>query len=376
MGAVWLHDTPKFLRKYNVRFETYPGWEVRSRRSGGLERVLAVGTHHTASAAPAANQMAWMWNNSGDRPIGNIFIARDGLVTLGAAGAANTQGRGGPITTSKGTIPKDQGNMYCVAIEAANNGVGQEWPDAQMRAYVLVCAALCEQFGLNPLTDILSHWEYVLPSQPGRKIDPAGPTPSMPEIGGTDGARRWNDAHFKKRVSDAMKGTTSPSPVPTPPSNTYVVQHGDSWWKIAATHLGSGSRWTEIAALNNNVVLRPGMTITLPRGATAPPKPAPAPPITVASPILTPPAFDPANGRYGDWPTRTAKPTLRRGAKGDAVRYLQGVISNKAGGNISVDGNFGPQTEARVKDCQRLTRAKTSGIVGKQVWAFIDILSK
>jgi hypothetical protein len=309
MGAIWLHDTPNFFRKYSVNFTTHPGWELRSRRSGGLNRVLAVGTHHTASAAPAANQMAHMWSNSANRPIGNIFIARDGLVTLGAAGASNTQGRGGPITTSKGTIPKDQGNMYCVAIEAANNGIGQEWPAIQMQSYVLVCAALCEQFGLNPLTDIISHWEYVLPTQPNRKIDPAGPTPSMPEIGGTTGARRWNDVHFRQRVAEAMRASGKPvSPV-----------------------------------------------------------------------VATPPApvsFDPANGRYGDWPQRKDKVTLRKGTSGDAVRYLQGVIANRAGGSIVVDGKFGPQTEARVKDCQRLLGVKTTGIVSKQVWTFIDMLAK
>jgi peptidoglycan hydrolase-like protein with peptidoglycan-binding domain len=309
MGAVWLHDTPKFLQKYNVRFQTYPGWETRSRRSGGLQQVRAVGTHHTASGAAPANQMAWMWSNSPDRPIGNIFIARDGLVTLGAAGAANTQGRGGPISTSKGMIPKDQGNLYFVAIEAANNGVGQEWPDAQMQAYIRVCAALCDQFGLKPLTDIISHWEYVLPSQPNRKIDPAGPTPSMPDIGGTTGARRWTDANFRKRVSDLMKQTqVTPAPAP------------------------------------------------------APPKPVPP--------------FNPLNGLYGDWPTRPNKATLRRNNKGDAVRYLQGVIHHKAGGNIAVDGQFGPQTENRVKDCQRLLKLNPTGIVGKQVWTFIDMLAK
>ena len=368
MGAVWLHDTPKFLKKYNVRFQTYPGWETRSRRSGGFEQVRAVGTHHTASGAAPANQMAWMWRNSPDRPVGNIFIARDGLVTLGAAGAANTQGRGGPISTSKGMIPKDQGNMYFVAIEAANNGVGQEWPDAQMQAYIRVCAALCDQFGLKPLTDIISHWEYVLPSQPNRKIDPAGPTPSMPDIGGTTGARRWTDANFRKRVADVLNKAPD-SPAPKPPANSYVVQHGDSWWKIATTHLGSGARWPEIATLNNNVTLRPGMTIVLPRNNTA--TPAPAPPKPPA-----PPAFDPANGLYGGWPSRTDKATLRRNNSGDAVRYLQGVISNKAGGNIAVDGKFGPQTENRVKDCQRLLGMKPTGIVGKQVWTFIDMLAK
>jgi peptidoglycan hydrolase-like protein with peptidoglycan-binding domain len=299
MGAVWLHETPKFLRKYNVRFETYPGWELRSRRSGGLNQVLAVGIHHTASGAAPANQMRYMWNNAPDRPIGNIFIAPDGLVTLGVAGASNTQGRGGPIRTSKGTIPKDQGNMYCVSVEGANNGVGQEWPDAQMQSFILVCAALCEQFGLDPLTDVLSHWEYVLPSQPNRKIDPAGPTPSMPEIGGVGGSRRWNDAHFKRRVAAALH--KAPAPVSS---------------------------------------------------------------------------FDPANGNYGSWPDRSSKAVLKIRSSGNVVRYLQGVILNKAGGGITVDGRFGIQTQNRVKDCQRLMGIETTGLVGKQVWDFIDFLAK
>lgn len=361
MGAVWLHDTPKFFRKHNVRFETYPGWETRSRRSGGFEQVRAVGTHHTASAAAPANQMAWMWSNSSDRPIGNIFIARDGLVTIGAAGAANTQGRGGPITTSKGTIPKDQGNLYFVSIEAANNGVGQEWPDAQMRSYILVCAALCDQFGLDPLTDVVSHWEYVLPTQPNRKIDPAGPTPSMPEIGGVSGANRWNDVHFRKRVSDNLRSVSTQYS-----ENTYVVQSGDSWWGLSVKYFGVGNRWSEIAALNNNVALFPGTKITLPRNAVT----------TKVASVPVPPTFDPVGGLYGDWPVQSNKKTLRRNSKGNAVRYLQGVIRNKAGGKIAVDGQFGPQTENRVKDCQRLIGMKPTGIVGKQVWTFIDMLAK
>jgi hypothetical protein len=30
------------------------------------------------------------------------------------------------------------------------------------------------------VTDIVSHWEYCMPSCPGRKIDPAGPSPWLP----------------------------------------------------------------------------------------------------------------------------------------------------------------------------------------------------
>jgi peptidoglycan hydrolase-like protein with peptidoglycan-binding domain len=299
VGKVWLHDTPKYLTKYGVRFGTHPGWELRSRSSGGFESVMAIGTHHTASGANPGNQMTYMWNNAPDRPIGNIFIARDGLVTLGAAGASNTQGRGGPIRTSKGTIPKDRGNMYFVSIEGANTGLGQEWPEAQMQSLVLVCAALCEQFGLDPMTDVLSHWEWVLPSQPSRKVDPMGPTPSMPDVGGSAGNRRWDDSALRRRVAAAIH--KAPAPVSS---------------------------------------------------------------------------FDPANGVYGSWPRRNDKATLRRGSRGNVVKYLQGVILNKAGGGITVDGMLGPQTENRIKDCQRLIGIKESGVVGKQVWDFIDFLAK
>lgn len=295
--STWLHDTPKYFTKYGVRFNTYPGWELRSRSSGGFRAVMAIGTHHTASGAAPANQMTYMWNNAPDRPIGNIFIARDGLVTLGAAGATNTQGRGGPVQTSKGTIPKDQGNLFFVSIEAANDGKGQEWPAAQMNSMIVVCAALCEQFKLDPMRDILSHWEWVLPTFPNRKVDPTGPTPSMPDIGGTSGNRRWNDAEFRRRVSLAIHKTPPPT------------------------------------------------------------------------------GFNPEKGHYGDWPRRTSKATIRRGSKGNVVKYLQGVILNKAGGNIIVDGSFGPHTEARVKDCQRLLGINQSGVVGKQVWDLIDFLA-
>lgn len=218
MGRIWLHETPKYLHKFGVKYNLYPGWETRSRSSGGYESVMAIGIHHTASSATATPQseMNWMWNSAPDRPIGNFLVDRTGTVHLGAAGAANTQGRGGPIRTSKGIISKDRGNLYFISIEASNSGRGQEWPHAQMEAYVKLCAALCDQFGLNPRTDIISHWEWVLPSQPNRKVDPTGPTPSMPEIGGLSGNNRWNDDAFRARVVKELEAI-QPAPEPEQP---------------------------------------------------------------------------------------------------------------------------------------------------------------
>lgn len=91
--------------------------------------------------------------------------------------------------------------------------------------------------------------------------------------------------------------------------------------------------------------------------AQPPPQPAPPPP----SP-------------FGDWPQRQ-KPMIRRGAKGDAVAYLQKVIQLKGGGNIGIDGNFGPQTEGRVRTIQHKAGIGQDGVVGPQTWGVIDRLA-
>lgn len=64
---------------------------------------------------------------------------------------------------------------------------------------------------------------------------------------------------------------------------TYVVERGDTWWSIAETVLGSGSRWSEIVEVNlgysmvdgttvtaDSVRPRPRWTLALPQGAVLP----------------------------------------------------------------------------------------------------------
>lgn len=53
-----------------------------------------------------------------------------------------------------------------------------------------------------------------------------------------DDALRWAD--FKRRLTDESSEYLS-----------YTVKKGDSLWKIAKTYLGNGSKYTEIATLNN-----------------------------------------------------------------------------------------------------------------------------
>jgi hypothetical protein len=87
------------------------------------------------------------------------------------------------------------------------------------------------------------------------------------------------------------------------------------------------------------------------------------------------PPFDPSKGQWGLWPLNKNKPRLSIGSRGDAVRYLQGVIALKAGGNIVVDGVFGMQTDMRVRDLQRTFRLVEDGIVGPQTWGVVDFLA-
>lgn len=60
------------------------------------------------------------------------------------------------------------------------------------------------------------------------------------------------------------------------------------------------------------------------------------------------------------------RPTLRRGARGDWVRMLQGLIE------VSVDGDFGAGTEAKVRAEQREHGLVGDGIVGPKTWAALE----
>jgi len=79
---------------------------------------------------------------------------------------------------------------------------------------------------------------------------------------------------------------------------------------------------------------------------------------------------------YGEFPAHDAKPVIANGWHGDLVRYVQLVIANEAGGQIAVDGEFGPKTEARVKDLQFVAALPPTGVVDWQgTWQFVDHLA-
>lgn len=64
-------------------------------------------------------------------------------------------------------------------------------------------------------------------------------------------------------------------------------------------------------------------------------------------------------------------PTLRLGATGDEVTYLQTLLCD-VGDALTVDGKFGSKTEAAVKAFQQQTGLTADGVVGPQTWDALE----
>lgn len=157
---LWL---PKVLIEAGLEVYVEPGWEDR-----GSSRFKPVGVmwHHTATGTnwSTKNLTNLLTNGRSDLkgPLCHLQLNRDGVYIVIAAGKANHAGTG---------KWKDirYGNTNFIGIEAANDGRGEPWPDAQIAAYRIGTAAILKH--LNSSADYLvGHKEWA----PSRKIDPKG----------------------------------------------------------------------------------------------------------------------------------------------------------------------------------------------------------
>jgi hypothetical protein len=170
MGSRYLTDLADVCRAAGLAVVEVDGWQTRARGSGGYDddRPWCVMWHHTASDTTPANDVNYIVHGCPDAPVANLYLARDGAVHVCAAGATNTNGKGGPFPVSRGTVPVDSMNTHAIGIEAGNDGIGEPWPAEQIAAYFTLSRALTGAYGLA-VTDLATHAEWA----PGRKIDPA-----------------------------------------------------------------------------------------------------------------------------------------------------------------------------------------------------------
>lgn len=204
--AYWLHDLPSVLRKAGLSVVEVDGWQARTFASwspGYTERPSHFMVHHTASKTTPANDINYIVN-APLSPIANVYLARDGVIYVIAAGRVVTNGKGSaPWCTGKvGCPPDNMMNHYAISCEAANDGVGEPWPKVQTDAYVKMAAAICAAYDI-PVDRVRGHAEWA----PDRKIDPAGPSPWAV------GSATWDMNAFRKSVTALIVPPTSVSVV-------------------------------------------------------------------------------------------------------------------------------------------------------------------
>ena len=135
------------------------------------------------------------------------------------------------------------------------------------------------------------------------------------------------------------------------------------WWanEIARTPLRWAHRdWHSTACPGAPLTAWKG-TGFIPPGVPAPPTAPPPPPPVPAIPTPAPPALP-------------ARATLRRGDRGRDVSILQLELTAVAGFTGAVDGDYGPATEAKVRDVQRLFKLGEDGIAGPKTRGVVDLL--
>lgn len=235
------------LRAEGLRVVEVGNWRTHNRAGhGAWGPVNGVMIHHTVTKGTASTVAICRDGHSDlPGPLCHGVIAKDGTVHLVGYGRANHAGLGDDdvlaAVIDERALPADNeantdGNARFYGFECENLGDGKDpWPAAQLEAIEKVSAAICRKHGWSERS-VIGHLEW----QPG-KVDPRG--------FGMD----W----LRGQIRDRLKPTT-----------TYTVRKGDTLWSIAASKLGDGNRWAEIAKLNalkNADDITSGQTLKLPK---------------------------------------------------------------------------------------------------------------
>lgn len=229
--AIWLTDLANRLRSAGLNVTEMAGWQTRSRSSGGYSAMpLCVMWHHTASPSSwnGAKDANYIATGDSDAPLANLYIDRQGLVWVIAAGATNTNGKGGPLSFSRGTVPQDGMNTRALGVEMGNDGVGEPWPTCQVDAMFTV-SNVCNQWFGNQPADISSHNRWA----PTRKIDPATASavqgPWKPRAFNSSGT--WDDRDIMSECQRRWGSPTPNPPTPNPNPDDEDEMLFDGFWQ-------------------------------------------------------------------------------------------------------------------------------------------------
>ena len=364
-----LLDLADVARKSGLRVVEVPGWQTRGTEmaAGSPGTIVA---HHTATSRLAAGDLPTLGILKSGRsdltgPLCNLALGRSGTVYVVAAGRANHAGR---------TFKLRQSNSHSLGIEAEHDGVSP-WPAEQYAAYVALCATLRDAYGAAPVE---GHKEIAAPL--GRKTDPNF------GMGGfrADVARATTAAALRAagRVATVLPGKVDPTP---PPLLAADGRWGELTCDAVEWYLGIArngaldvetssaiQRW--VGRPQTGALLRDDMrAVQRKLGVEATGKWTTATVlawqnflnrrIREAAAQVTGPFLLPSGHWYGQNDKTSRSHSGYQAVDKPAIRQIQTEVA------VSVDGVFGPGTEAAVKAWQAGAALPTSGRVDAATWA-------
>lgn len=163
MRLTWLSTV---LKAAGLTVVEVSGWQTRGAQYSKAPRIFLY--HHTAENKNAGNAGGLAIVTHGreglEGPIANLYLGRNGTVYIVASGISNNAGRGNARAAG---LPSVTGNAETIAMEMANNGIGEPYSSVMYTAAIKVGAAIARHLNL-PTKNLLGHKEW---STSG-KIDP------------------------------------------------------------------------------------------------------------------------------------------------------------------------------------------------------------
>lgn len=163
--ATWLADV---LRDAGCDVVEEDGWKSRG-RPGGSWTPRGIMLHHDASPAGSTSNGVDVIRDGRpglEGPLAQLWLDYYGTWHVVAAGRANHAGEG-----QWGSVPRDDGNTYCIGIET-DHTTNEQWTAGQRSAALAGVAALADHLGIRTPSGVkdwlCAHKEYAA----GRKVDP------------------------------------------------------------------------------------------------------------------------------------------------------------------------------------------------------------
>jgi hypothetical protein len=172
---------PDLLAARGLSVYAYAGWESH----GGSANHGAICLHHTASGSSTRpeDDAAYCHHGSGDSPLYNVLVGRDGSVWILAREKSNNAGKISSVALNealrgeasnvsasvRGLGDDGSANDRLFGIACQNNGTGEHWGDAMVNATAICAAVALECLGLAHAGWVTQH--RVLTA---RKVDNCG----------------------------------------------------------------------------------------------------------------------------------------------------------------------------------------------------------